>query len=74
MLRLDVMEITCLVVVEDSVPPLFPFLSLLKNLATIRKLEMGVVEMELEALESSNRITGHALLSVGTRSGVTIVL
>ena len=32
------------------------------------------VETELEAPESSNRITGHAQLSGGTRSGVTIVL
>ena len=32
------------------------------------------VEMELEAPVSSNRIIGHALLSAGTRSGVTIVL
>ena len=32
------------------------------------------VETELEALGSSNWITGHALSSTGTRSGVTIVL
>ena len=34
----------------------------------------GIVETELEAPDSSNRITGHALLSTETRSGVTIVL
>ena len=32
------------------------------------------VETELEALGSSNRITGHVLSSAGTRSGVMIVL
>ena len=32
------------------------------------------VETELEASESSNRITGHTRSSAGTRSGVTIVL
>ena len=32
------------------------------------------VETELEAPESSNRITGHAPSGAGTRSGVTIVL
>ena len=44
-----------------------------------RAMEDGVmshppVEMELEAPESSNRITKHVLTSAGTRSGVTIVL
>ena len=37
-------------------------------------LPVRIVETELEAPESSNRITRHALSSVETHSGVTIVL